>query len=179
MKPFLKFAEAIDWLTHKFYLIAAVAALAASLISAGNAAIRWMFDSSSNARLEIQWYMFAVCVMFGAAFVLKVNEHVRVDVIYGKLKGRGSVYVDIFGLLVFLLPMAIFMVYLSAPLAMKSFTTQEMSSQAGGLIRWPFFWMVPIGFSLLALQGISEVIKRIGFLTGQYDMNLTYEKPLQ
>ncbi len=179
MKPFLQFAQAIDWLTHKFYLIAAVAALAASLISAGNAAIRWMFDSSSNARLEIQWYLFAACVMFGAAFVLKVNEHVRVDVIYGKLKGRGSVYVDIFGLLVFLLPMSMFMIYLSTPLAIKAFVTHEMSSQAGGLIRWPFFWMVPIGFGLLSLQGVSEVIKRIGFLTGQYDMNLTYEKPLQ
>jgi TRAP-type mannitol/chloroaromatic compound transport system permease small subunit len=179
MKSLLKLAAAIDSLNHKFYLLAAVAALLTALISAGNAAIRWIFNDSNNGRLEIQWYLFALCVMFCAAYVLKANEHVRVDVIYGKLKGKGSVYVDIFGLIVFLMPVCFYMVYLSYPLAAKSFATGEMSSQASGLIRWPFHWMVPIGFGLLALQGVSELIKRVGYLTGDYNMDFHYEKPLQ
>lgn len=179
MKALIKFAEGIDWLTHKFYLLAAVATLGASLISAGNAFVRWGFKNSSNGMLEIQWYLFALCVMFCAAHVLKVNEHVRVDVFYGRLKRNAPVWVDIFGILVFLLPVCILMIYLSWPLAYNSFVTKEMSSQAGGLIRWPFFFLVPIGFGLLALQGFSELIKRIAFITGNYSMNLSYEKPLQ
>lgn len=179
MKPLIKLAEAIDSMNHKFYLVASVAALLTALISAGNAAIRWLFNDSNNGRLEIQWYLFALCVMFCAAYVLKANEHVRVDVIYGKLKGKGSVWVDLFGFIVFLMPVCLYMVYLSYPLAAKSFTTGEMSSQASGLIRWPFYWLVPIGFGLLALQGFSEIIKRIGYITGNYDMDLHYEKPLQ
>jgi TRAP-type mannitol/chloroaromatic compound transport system permease small subunit len=179
MKPLIKLAEGIDWLSHKLYLIAAWAALAAALISAGNAVIRWIFNSSSNGRLEVQWYMFALCVMLAAGFVLKVNEHVRVDVIYGKLKGNRPVWIDIFGIIFFLLPVCYLMVYYSLPLAIRSFVTQEMSSNAGGLVRWPFHWMLPVGFTMLGIQGISELIKRIAYVRGEYAMDTHYEKPLQ
>ena len=132
-------------------------------ISAGNAVVHAL-DISSNAMLEVQWYMFAACVMLGAAQVLRLNEHVRVDVLYGRYNGKTQVLIDLFGLLFFLLPVMLLMVYLSTPLFIKWYQSGEMSSQAGGLIRWPAMLTLPLGFVLMTLQGVAEVIKRIGWL---------------
>jgi TRAP-type mannitol/chloroaromatic compound transport system permease small subunit len=111
--------------------------------------------------------------------VLRVNEHVRVDVFYGQLSARIKVMVDLFGLTVFLLPVMGLMIYLSFPLFFQMFNSGEMSSNAGGLIRWPAMLMLPLGFSMVFLQGLSEIIKRVGWLSGQYEMSLVYERPLQ
>ncbi len=179
MKALLKFAHWADVLNEKAGQIASWAVLAAAVISAGNAFIRYGFDYSSNAWLEIQWYLFACTVMLGAGYVLRMNEHVRVDIFYGKLKRNGPVYVDLLGLIVFLLPVSIAMIYMSWPLFAKMFISKEMSSNAGGLIRWPAMMMLPLGFTLLSLQAIAEVIKRVAYLRGEYQMDTHYEKPLQ
>ena len=153
--------------------------LLAALISAGNAFIRYSLDISSNGWLEIQWYLFAAIVMMGAPIVLRLNEHVRVDLVYGKLKGNGPVYVDLFGLIFFLLPVMALMAYLSWPLLVKMYLTHEMSSNAGGLVRWPAMLMLPLGFGLMFLQGLSEIVKRICYLQGTYEMDTHYEAPVQ
>jgi TRAP-type mannitol/chloroaromatic compound transport system permease small subunit len=175
----LKLALGIDWLSERLGRVAAFTVLATALISAGNAFIRYGLDISSNGWLEIQWYLFAACVMLGAPVVLKLNEHVRVDIIYGKLKGNGPVYVDLFGLLFFLLPVMMLLTYLSWPLFMKMYLTHEMSQNAGGLVRWPAMLMLPMGFGLMSLQGCAEIIKRICYLQGSYQMSTHYEKPVQ
>ena len=155
------------------------AVLLSCLISAGNAFVRYLADYSSNAFLEIQWYLFAACVMLGAAQVLRVNEHVRVDLFYGRLSGKGQAILDLVGTVVFLLPVMIAMIYFSWPLFMKMFMTKEMSSNAGGLIRWPAMLMLPLGFSLVLLQGVSEIIKRGLWLAHKYEGDFHYERPLQ
>lgn len=179
MSKLLKFALGIDRISAQFGHIAALAVLAAALISAGNAFIRYGFDISSNGWLEIQWYLFAATVMLGAPLVLKLNEHVRVDIFYGKLKGNGPVYVDLFGLILFLLPVMATLVWLSFPLFLKMFLTHEMSSNAGGLVRWPAMMLLPLGFAWMLLQGLSEIIKRVAYLQGKYEMDTHYEKPVQ
>lgn len=179
MSKLLKFALGIDRISAQFGHIAALAVLAAALISAGNAFIRYGFDISSNGWLEIQWYLFAATVMLGAPLVLKLNEHVRVDIFYGKLKGNGPVYVDLFGLISFLLPVMATLVWLSFPLFLKMYLTHEMSSNAGGLVRWPAMLMLPLGFAWMLLQGLSEIIKRVAYLQGKYEMDTHYEKPVQ
>ncbi len=179
MSKLLKFALGIDRISAQFGHIAALAVLAAALISAGNAFIRYGFDISSNGWLEIQWYLFAATVMLGAPLVLKLNEHVRVDIFYGKLKGNGPVYVDLFGLILFLLPVMATLVWLSFPLFLKMYLTHEMSSNAGGLVRWPAMLMLPLGFAWMLLQGLSEIIKRVAYLQGKYEMDTHYEKPVQ
>jgi TRAP-type mannitol/chloroaromatic compound transport system permease small subunit len=175
----LKFALGVDRISEQFGHLAAFTVLAAALISAGNAFIRYGFDVSSNGWLEIQWYLFAVTVMLGAPLVLKLNEHVRVDIFYGKLKGNGPVYVDLFGLILFLLPVMVTLVWLSFPLFLKMYQTNEMSSNAGGLIRWPAMMLLPLGFAWMLLQGLSEIIKRVAYLQGKYEMDTHYEKPVQ
>ena len=117
--------------------------------------------------------------MLGAPLVLKLNEHVRVDIIYGKLKGKAPVVVDLFGLIFFLMPVMVLMAYLSWPLFVKMYETGEMSQNAGGLIRWPAMLLLPVGFGWMAMQGLSEIIKRVGFLMGVYNMDTHYEKPVQ
>ena len=179
MSKLLKFALGVDRISLQFGHIAALAVLAAALISAGNAFIRYGFDISSNGWLEIQWYLFAATVMLGAPLVLKLNEHVRVDIFYGKLKGNGPVYVDLFGLIMFLLPVMATLVWLSFPLFLKMYLTHEMSSNAGGLVRWPAMLMLPLGFAWMLLQGLSEIIKRVAYLQGKYEMDTHYEKPVQ
>ncbi len=179
MSKLLKFALGVDRISAQFGHIAALAVLAAALISAGNAFIRYGFDISSNGWLEIQWYLFAATVMLGAPLVLKLNEHVRVDIFYGKLKGNGPVYVDLFGLILFLLPVMATLVWLSFPLFLKMYLTHEMSSNAGGLVRWPAMLMLPLGFAWMLLQGLSEIIKRVAYLQGKYEMDTHYEKPVQ
>ena len=179
MKALLVFAQTVDWITDKFAAVAKWTVILSCFISAGNAVIRYLFDYSSNAWLEIQWYMFAACVMLGAAQVLRVNEHVRVDVLYGLFPSRGRVYIDLFGLIFFLMPVMALMLYFAWPLFLRMYDMQEMSSNAGGLIRWPAMLMLPLGFALMLLQGASEIIKRVGWLMHRYEMDLHYERPLQ
>ncbi len=175
----LKFAFVIDWLNDRLGKLATWTVLLAALISAGNAFVRYGIDWSSNGLLEIQWYLFAWMVMVGAPFVLKANEHVRVDLFYGKLKKNGPVYVDLFGLVCFLMPVMGFLAWLSFPYFWNTFVSGEVSSNAGGLIRWPATLAMPLGFAMLWLQGLAEVIKRVAFLRGEYAMDMHYEKPLQ
>ena len=179
MKPLLPLAQAIDWLNDRFGSLAEWAVLGSCLISAGNALVRYGFSIGSNAWLEIQWYLFAACVMFGAAQVLRTNEHVRVDLAYARYSTQTKVYVDIFGIIVFLFPVMIAMVYYSSPLFMAKFSSGEMSQSAGGLIRWPVVLTMPLGFSLLILQGLSELIKRVAWLRHEYEMDTHYVRPLQ
>jgi TRAP-type mannitol/chloroaromatic compound transport system permease small subunit len=179
MDGLLAFARFVDSLNDKFGAIAKWAVLASCFISATNAVVRYLLKYSSNSFLEIQWYLFAACVMFGASQVLRVNEHVRVDVIYGHLSGKKQVWVDLFGLIFFLLPVMVAMVYFSFPLFVKMFESGEMSSNAGGLMRWPAMLTLPLGFSLLILQGLSEIIKRIAWLQHKIEMDIHYERPLQ
>ena len=179
MSALLKFAKTMDWISDQFGNIASWAVFLSAMICAGNAFIRYGIDWSSNSLLEIQWYMFAWVVMVGAPYVLKVNEHVRVDLIYGKLSGNVPVYVDIFGLIVFLLPIMGFLTWLSAPYFWNTFVSGEMSQNAGGLIRWPATLALPVGFAMVWLQGVSELVKRVAYLRGEYAMDTHYEKPLQ
>lgn len=179
MKKLLTLARWIDALNDRFAIVATWAVLGACLISAGNALVRYGFDYSSNAYLEIQWYLFAAVVMFGTAQVLRLNEHVRVDVLYGQYTTRYKVVIDLLGLCLFLLPVTLLILYLSWPLLVNQFTLGERSSNAGGLIRWPVTLTLPLGMTLLSLQAMSEIIKRIGWLTHQFEMDTHYERPLQ
>lgn len=179
MNALLAFSRAVDWLTDRFGSVAKWAVILSCFISAANAIVRYTFDYSSNGFLEVQWYMFAACVMFGAAQVLRVNEHVRVDVFYGRYSGKTQVLIDLFGLVFFLLPVMVVMLYLSTPLFLKMFESHEMSSQAGGLVRWPAMLTLPLGFALMILQGLSEIIKRIAWLMHKIELDIHYERPLQ
>ncbi|AMO24483.1 TRAP transporter small permease subunit [Ramlibacter solisilvae] len=179
MSALLKLSLAVDWISERLGRVAALAVLLTALISAGNALVRYMLDISSNGWLEIQWYLFAGIVMLGAPVVLRLNEHVRVDLIYGKLKGNAPVYVDLFGLIFFLMPVMVLLAWLSWPLLVKMYLTHEMSNNAGGLIRWPAMMLLPLGFGLMVLQGLSEIVKRICYLMGIYKMDTHYEKPVQ
>jgi TRAP-type mannitol/chloroaromatic compound transport system permease small subunit len=179
MKHLLALARRIDALTDRFAVVAKWAILAACAISAGNALVRYTLNYGSNAILEVQWYLFAVCVMFGAAQVLRVNEHVRVDIFYGLYPTRTKVVVDLLGLCLFLLPMTLYIAYMAMPLLLKMVESQEMSGNAGGLIRWPAMLTIPLGMGLVALQGVSEIIKRLGWLMHLHEMDTHYERPLQ
>jgi TRAP-type mannitol/chloroaromatic compound transport system permease small subunit len=179
VKALLNLARGIDALNERLGYVANWLVLLACLISAGNAFSRYGFNMSSNAWLEIQWYMFAGMVMLGAAYTLRRNEHVRVDIIYGGLSTRKQVWVDIVGTLLFLLTSMTVLAWTSWGFFHESWRIHEMSASAGGLLRWPVKILMPLGFSLIVLQGLSEVIKRIGYLRGQYNMDLHYERPLQ
>lgn len=179
MNSVLPLAHAIDRLNDGFARFAEWAVLASCFISAGNALIRYGLNIGSNAWLEVQWYLFAACVMFGASQVLRVNEHVRVDLAYARYSTHTKVYVDIFGIAFFLLPVMFAMEYFSWPMFLDRFHSGEMSQSAGGLIRWPVVLTMPLGFGLLILQGFSELIKRVAWLRHEYEMDTHYERPLQ
>ena len=179
MKNLLTLARWIDAMNDRFAVIAKWSVICACFISAGNAAARYGLNLSSNAFLEIQWYLFAACVMLGAAQVLRLNEHVRVDVLYGRYSSRTKVLVDLCGLCLFLLPVTLLIMGLSWSLFMGQFLGGEMSSNAGGLIRWPVTLMLPLGLALLSLQGVSEIIKRLGWLMHVHEMDAQYDRPLQ
>lgn len=179
MKPLLAVAHAIDKVNEKAGLIALWMVLLATVVSAANASVRYAVNMSSNAWLELQWHMFAALVMLGAPVVLRYNEHVRVDVIYGKLAARTRAWIDLFGMIFFLLPGAMLIARMAWPWFVESWVSNEMSNNAGGLALWPAKLIMALGFGLLVLQGFSEIIKRIGYLTGRYEMNVQYEKPLQ
>ncbi len=167
MNALLALSRAIDALSERIGRVIYWLVLAVVLISAANATIRKLFNYSSNAYLEIQWYLFSVIFLFGAGYVLLHNAHVRIDIVAGRLSPRAQNWIDVFGILFFLFPMAITIMWLSWPLFMDSYTRNEVSTNAGGLIIWPARLMVPIGFFLLILQGVSELIKRIAFLAGR------------
>ncbi len=179
MGVLLTISRAIDALNSKFGVVANYLVLLAALISAGNAASRYLFSASSNGWLEIQWYMFAGMVLLGAPYTLKMNEHVRVDLIYGMASERTRIWIDIIGGIFFLLPICIILAYFTWPWFLESWTISEESSNAGGLIRWPVKLLLPVGFVLMALQGVSEIIKRIAALEHVIDADFKYEKPLQ
>ena len=166
MQGMLKFCGVIDGLNERVGRAAIWMVLIVVAISAGNALFRFAFNMSSNGLLEIQWYLFSAIFMFCSGYVLKRNEHIRIDVIAGRLSPRAQNWIDVFGFLVFLLPMAIMVAYLSWPVFMNAWNSGEMSPNPGGLIRWPVRLLMPIGFGLLILQAISELIKRFAFLTG-------------
>jgi TRAP-type mannitol/chloroaromatic compound transport system permease small subunit len=179
VKGLLVLSRAIDRLNEEFGVIANWLVLLACLISAGNAASRYLFAASSNAWLEIQWYMFAGMVLLGAPYTLKMNEHVRVDLIYGMMSERARIWIDIICGFLFLLPICVILTYFTWPWFVESWTIGEVSSNAGGLMRWPVKLMLPVGFFLLALQGVSEIIKRIAALEHVIEAKFDYEKPLQ
>lgn len=179
MKALLSLSRGIDWMNDKFAYIAIWAVLLSCGISALNAIVRYTFNYSSNGFTEIQWYLFAAVVMLGASQVLRVNEHVRVDVLYGLYGGRGQAIVDLVCFIFFLMVSMSVMLYYSWPLFVRMYVSGEMSSNAGGLIRWPVMLLLPLGFTLMLLQGLSEVIKRAAWLTHQYDGEFHYERPLQ
>lgn len=169
MKFLISLSRFIDALNEKIGHLVSWALLAAVLICTGNALIRYTFNTSSNGWLEIQWYLFSAIFLLGTSYTLRRNEHVRIDVISGRLSKRAQVWIDIFGFLFFLLPMAGLILYMAFPYAMESIRSQEMSSNAGGLIVWPAKLLIPLGFLMLSLQGVSELIKRVGFLLGMVD----------
>ena len=177
--PLLELSRAIDYVNERFGVVANWLVLFACLISAGNAASRYLFSASSNAWLEVQWYMFAGMVLLGGPYTLKVNEHVRVDLIYSALSERARIWIDIIGCLLFLLPICVILTYFTWPWFVESWRINETSSNAGGLIRWPVKLILPVGFALMALQGVSELIKRIEALIHHHRLQFEYEKPLQ
>lgn len=169
MAALLKLSRLIDALSEFVGRWVSWLILVAVLVSAGNAVIRKAFDTSSNAWLEIQWYLFAAVFLLAAGYTLLRQEHVRIDVILGRFSRRTQVIVEAVCIVVFLFPFCFAVVDLVLPLVARAYQTGEMSSNAGGLIRWPVFALVPVGFTLLALQGVSELIKRIAFLKGLID----------
>lgn len=179
MNAFLGLSRGIDRLNVVLGRLAAFLVLAAALISAGNATVRYLLSISSNAWLEIQSYLFAGIVLLGAAETLRRNEHVRVDLLYSNLTERRRLWIDVFGILLFLLPFMLVMAWLSWPIAWRSFQSGEGSSSAGGLPLWPLRMLLPLGFVLLALQGLSEIVKRVAALRGAISLDTSYHKPDQ
>jgi len=166
MKLLLALSRAIDTLNEHVGRLTYWLILAAVLISAGNAVVRYSINMSSNAWLEIQWYLFSFVFLFCAGYTLLHNQHVRIDVVSGQLSGRARAWIDIFGTVFFLMPMAIAIMWLSWPVFLDAYQSGEVSTNAGGLTVWPGRLMLPLGFFLLILQGVSELIKRIAFLRG-------------
>ena len=179
MQSLLAASRWIDAINERFGRIANWLVLLACAISAGNAFVRYGINMSSNAWLEIQWYCFAGMVMLGASWTLNRNEHVRVDLIYGRLSTRAQVWVDVVGGVLFLLPAMAVLAWTAWPFFLDAWTIGEGSTNAGGLIRWPVKLMLPLGFAMVWLQGLSEIIKRVGYLRGVHNIDLQYERPLQ
>jgi TRAP-type mannitol/chloroaromatic compound transport system permease small subunit len=166
MRALLKFSNAVDWVNTLVGKYVIWLILASTVISGVNAAVRKIFNVSSNAYLEVQWYLFAASFLLAAGYTLLQHEHVRIDVVSSRLSKRGQIWVDIIGFIVFLTPVCAAMLYYGIPFFLRGLYSGEVSGNAGGLIRWPVYAMIPIGFILLLLQGWSELIKRIAFLQG-------------
>lgn len=164
MKALLAVSRAIDALSERIGRVMYWLVLATVLISAANATVRKLFNYSSNAYLEIQWYLFSMIFLFCAGYTLKHNEHVRIDIITARFSAKVRAGIDIFGTLFFLLPMAGLILWLSWPVFVDAYTRNEVSTNAGGLVIWPARLMVPVGFFLLIVQALSELIKRVAFL---------------
>lgn len=179
MTALLKLSSIIDGISSVIGRIGDYLVLLCCLISAGNAFTRYLLNISSNGWLEIQWYLFTYVVMLGTSYTLARNEHIRVDLIYGSVSERTRLWIDVIGFTLFLLPICCICAWLCWPFFKSSFLMQEMSSDPGGLIRWPVKFMIFFGFVLLAAQGVSELIKRVAALTGTISLDTKYEKPLQ
>jgi len=169
MNALLSFSRLIDAINIKIGQAVSWLLLLAVLICSGNALIRYAFHVGSNAWLEIQWYLFGAVFLLAAAYTLRRNEHVRIDVVVSRFSQRTQVWIDLLGFLFFLMPITLLVLYYAVPFAVESIQSQEMSSNAGGLIMWPAKLLVPVGFLLLGLQGFSELVKRIGYLMGKVD----------
>jgi TRAP-type mannitol/chloroaromatic compound transport system permease small subunit len=179
MSALLATSRAIDAASKTAGRVAEWLVLGACLISAGNASVRYLIGYSSNGLLEIQWYLFGALVFLGAAHTLRVNEHVRVDIVYSWVSDRARLWIDAIGFLFFLIPVGVYLTYLCIPFFLRSFQIGEYSNNAGGLILWPIKLFLPLGFALLTLQGVSELIKRLAALQGDLALDTHYEKPLQ
>jgi TRAP-type mannitol/chloroaromatic compound transport system permease small subunit len=169
MKQLLALSRAIDFVNERIGRLAYWGVLIMVLVSAANATSRYALNIASNAWLELQWYLFAAVFLLCAGYTLLHNEHIRIDVLSGRLSRRTQIWVDVFGILAFLLPMTLFIMWLAWPIFMNAWTSGEISGSAGGLIRWPARLLVPLGFFLLSMQGISELIKRVAYLRGLID----------
>ena len=178
MAPFLPLSRFIDAISIGLGKFVMWLILAATAISAGNAVLRKTFNIGSNAYLEIQWYLFAAVFMLGVGYVMLKNAHVRIDFVATHLSKRANATIDAIGIVVFTIPLAIIMVNLGWPIFARAFISGEMSQNSGGLIRWPVVMLVPLGFALLIMQAISELIKRLAFLTGDLaePFSLEHEK---
>jgi TRAP-type mannitol/chloroaromatic compound transport system permease small subunit len=179
VKALLSFSRGVDRLSLWIGQVASLAMLAACVVSCGNALSRYSLSITSNFWLEIQWYLFGAMFMLGAAYTLKLNEHVRVDLVYGLLSPRARLIVDILGTLFFLIPTCVVGGWLTFWFFWDSWATGEQAANAVGLPRWPAKLMFPLGFSLLLLQAVSELIKRFEALTGHLAFDTAYEKPVQ
>lgn len=166
MQPLLKLSGLIDTVNERIGKASTWLVLVVVVISAGNAVMRYSINWSSNAFLEIQWYLFSAIFLLGAGYVLKKNEHIRIDVVAGRLSARAQNWIDVFGIIVFMLPMVFLTLYLSWEVFLNAWNTGEGSPNPGGLVRWPVRLLLPVGFFFLLLQGFSELIKRIAFLSG-------------
>jgi len=162
----LALSRLIDAINARIGQAASWLVLVVVLISAGNAVVRKLFNISSNGLLEIQWYLFSAIFLLAAAYTLQKNEHIRIDLLVGKLSARGQAIVDILGTLLFLMPVCYLLIRFGWPMFLDAWNSGEMSSDAGGLVRWPAFLLIPVGFALLMAQGLSELIKRVAFLQG-------------
>jgi len=179
MRALTRFAAAADAVSRVAGALATAAVLAACLISAGNAASRYALGLTSNAWLEVQWYLFAVMALLGAAETLKRGAHVRVDLVYAAVSDRARLWIDVFGIVVFLLPGMALLAWLSWPYFWESWIRNEISNNPGGLLRWPAKLLLPIGFALVTLQGLAELAKRAAALAGAWRLDTTYRRPLQ
>lgn len=180
MELLLRLSRRIDAVGYRVGRLANLMILLSCVVSASNALIRYGFDWSNNWPLELQWYLFAASVMLGASFTFQKNEHVRVDLVYGHVSERAQYWIDVFGVIVFLLPACILFAWLSwKVLFLPSWEILEQSSNAGGLPRYPIKIIVPLGFALLTLQGLSELIKRIAAIGGKVQLDSKYERPVQ
>jgi TRAP-type mannitol/chloroaromatic compound transport system permease small subunit len=175
MTPFLALSRLIDKITTWIGKLTMWLILVTTLISAGNAIVRKIFNVSSNGLLEIQWYLFAAVFLMGAGYGFLKNSHVRIDFIATKLTARTRNWIDVVGIIAVLFPFCMLSIVLSWPLFTNALATGEMSQNAGGLIRWPVYGLIPLGFALLAMQGLSELIKRIAFLTDRGPDTLSHE----
>ena len=166
MNPLLALSRLIDAISTGVGKLTMWLILATTLISAGNALVRKIFNSSSNSLLEIQWYLFAAVFMLGAGYGFLRNSHVRIDFLAAKLSSRARNWIDVLGIVLVLVPFCVISINLGWPFFMQAYTSGEMSQNTGGLIRWPAYALIPAGFALLLMQGISELIKRVAFLVG-------------
>lgn len=177
MSSLLNLSRLIDGLTERVGRLMMWLVLSTTLISAGNAIVRKLFNTSSNAMLEIQWYLFAAVFMLGSGYAFLKNAHVRIDFVSSKFSARGRNIVDVAGILLFVFPLCYMMIKLSWPVFSNAWTSGEVSSNAGGLVRWPVYLLIPVGFVMLALQSVSELVKRLAFLFGAGPDPLSHDEP--
>ncbi|BDT66353.1 hypothetical protein os1_05120 [Comamonadaceae bacterium OS-1] len=169
MRALLKFSNAVDGLNSLVGRYVIWLILASTVVSGVNAVVRKVFNVSSNAFLEVQWYLFAAAFLLAAGYTLLCGEHVKIDVVSSRLSKRTQIWMDVFGFIFFLTPVCLAILWYGVPFFLKGYASGEMSNNAGGLVRWPVYAMIPLGFTLLLLQGWSELIKRLAFLKGLID----------